>query len=279
MNTGQSRALVRRWVALYTLGLPPEVRRDRRDEIDDDLWCQAQEAADSARPHRSLAGEILARLIFGIPADVSWRIEQRRLGRPRPQPERSRPMNARLPAVLALVGGVAWSFSLVNINQLAVVEWTGGLGPTLTLIGFLGGTVVLALATIGLVAAAQDMLSSLASTLAIIGSLISMLAVLAVPPAFLALPASSMLVVWQLSRVGALPRWVFAMHLAAPIFVLVIFAISLTGFRLIADDAPFGPLHALGLAVVLLYPFSWLAIGWSLLRTQSVTTDSVAGAA
>ena len=49
MNAERSAALVRRWVAVYTRGLPTEVRQDRRDEIDDDLWCQMVDASESGR--------------------------------------------------------------------------------------------------------------------------------------------------------------------------------------------------------------------------------------
>jgi hypothetical protein len=277
MSAERSAALVRWWVALYTLGLPPEIKQGRRDEIDDDLWCQTQEAAESSRANRSLGGEIFARLVFGVPADVSWRIEQRRFGRPRPKPERSLAMNARLPAVLALVGGAAWTIWPVHFGLLSVPpgEWQGGFGPTLTLVLALGGTVVLALATISLVAAAQDVFPGVMATLAILGALFSTLGVVAFAPAIVALPISSMVVVWQLSRVGALPRWIFWMHATAPILVLAIAVIGLAGLRL-GDDFT-QPLVWL-VPVLWLYPLSWLAIGWSLLRRRTVAPDGIAGA-
>jgi hypothetical protein len=281
MSAERSAALVRRWVAFYTLGLPPEIKQDRRDEIDDDLWCQVQEAAGSRRPDRSLAGEIIARLVFGIPADVSWRVEKGRLARASKPFERSDAMHARLPAVLALVGGAAWSIWPVHAGLLSMPTgvWASGFGPTLTLLMALGGTVVLALAVMSLVAAAHDMIPSWIAALAVIGALISTLAVLAIPPAFLALPLSSLLVVWRLSRVGALPRWVFWMHAAAPIFALAIFVIGLVGFVPAGDIGPTQlPLALLGVAVLYLYPLSWLAIGWSLLRGTTVAMDRVAGA-
>ena len=39
----RSVGFVRAWVRLYTAGLPPGLRDSRREEIDADLWEQAQE--------------------------------------------------------------------------------------------------------------------------------------------------------------------------------------------------------------------------------------------
>jgi len=282
MNAERSATWVRRWVSVYTLGLPPETKQRRRDEIDDDLWCQAQETAESGRADRSLAGEILARLVFGVPADVSWRIEQGRFGKPRPRPERSLEMHARLPAVLALVGGAMWTIWPIGeaaTHALSGGEWHGGLGPMLVLVSLLGGAVVLALATISLVVVAQDVFPGLMAALVILGALFSTLAVVAFPPAIVALPITSILVMWQLSRAGALPTWAFWMHGAAPVFLLAIFLAGLAGVR-VGDD--FGaatlPLILLAVGVLYLYPLSWLAIGWSLLRHRTIAPDLAVGA-
>jgi hypothetical protein len=66
-------ALVRRWVALYTIGLPDGLRTRRRDELVADL---AEETADAVRRATlpGLAGRRVVRLITGIPADLSWRV-------------------------------------------------------------------------------------------------------------------------------------------------------------------------------------------------------------
>jgi hypothetical protein len=57
MSAGRSAALVRRWVALYTLGLPADLKQGRRDEILGGLWMLAAAtiglafvAADRIRP-------------------------------------------------------------------------------------------------------------------------------------------------------------------------------------------------------------------------------------
>ncbi len=61
MTAGRSAGLVRRWVALYTLGLPHDIRDARREEIEDDLWCQAHEVDPEVA-----SGDVLGRLVFGL---------------------------------------------------------------------------------------------------------------------------------------------------------------------------------------------------------------------
>jgi hypothetical protein len=106
MNAETSARLVRRWVGLYTRGLPAEIWHDRRDEIEDDLWSQSNDVAQSGRSKRSVAGEMVMRLLFGIPADVTWRVEQG-FGSRRVAPERGPAMNMRGVALLAIVAASA----------------------------------------------------------------------------------------------------------------------------------------------------------------------------
>ncbi len=68
-------ALTRSWVATYTRGLPRDVRAERREEIDCDLWHQQRLADLEREPVAGTAIEILVRAILGIPADLLWRIE------------------------------------------------------------------------------------------------------------------------------------------------------------------------------------------------------------
>ena len=70
--------LVRRWVRLYTAGLPADVRDARREEIDADLWEQAREAALMARPTSTLRSEVALRLLLGVQADLLWRFAEAR---------------------------------------------------------------------------------------------------------------------------------------------------------------------------------------------------------
>lgn len=66
-------ALVRGWVALYTLGLVDPLRTRRQAEIAADL---AEEANDAIRRATvaGLAGRRMVRLIRGVPADIAWRL-------------------------------------------------------------------------------------------------------------------------------------------------------------------------------------------------------------
>jgi hypothetical protein len=60
-------------VALYTTGLPGEVKDSRRSEVDSDLWEQRHDAAAIDEPAVTTAGEVLYRLVAGVAADISWR--------------------------------------------------------------------------------------------------------------------------------------------------------------------------------------------------------------
>jgi hypothetical protein len=73
-----SSAIVRTWTRLYTWRLPPLARDMRRGEIDSDLW----EFTHDRNGHRSIAPalHVIARLIVGIPDDVSWRASQVTVG-------------------------------------------------------------------------------------------------------------------------------------------------------------------------------------------------------
>jgi hypothetical protein len=68
-------APTRAWTALYTRGLPAEVRGERREEIDCDLWEHQRQADLQREPATNTAAAILLRLIMGIPADMTWRLE------------------------------------------------------------------------------------------------------------------------------------------------------------------------------------------------------------
>jgi hypothetical protein len=60
-------------VRLYTWGLPEDLASTRRDELESDL---VEHSLDAQRGHVSasrLNAEILARVLVGIPADLSWR--------------------------------------------------------------------------------------------------------------------------------------------------------------------------------------------------------------
>ena len=69
--------MTRTWVALYTLGLPGELRIPRRLEIDCDLWDQRQLADYTGEPPLGTAAEIAARALLGTISDITWRVQAR----------------------------------------------------------------------------------------------------------------------------------------------------------------------------------------------------------
>jgi hypothetical protein len=62
-------ALVRLWTHVYTCGMERPVRDARRAEIASDLWESAQGSSDDPLS----GGHIVARLLLGVPDDLTWR--------------------------------------------------------------------------------------------------------------------------------------------------------------------------------------------------------------
>jgi len=69
-------AIVRAWTWLYTAGLDPDARDDRRAQIESDLWDQKDEATEQGAAPLAMSVHVLARLALGIPDDLLWRGEQ-----------------------------------------------------------------------------------------------------------------------------------------------------------------------------------------------------------
>jgi hypothetical protein len=67
-------SFTRAWVRFYTRGLPPTARAQRVAELDSDIWEQT---------HDTLASNpwsVVLRCLLGVPADISWRLEQAQPG-------------------------------------------------------------------------------------------------------------------------------------------------------------------------------------------------------
>jgi hypothetical protein len=77
-----SVGMARSWIALYTLRLPLEIREGRRGEIDSDLWEQQWLAARRGDPAFGTAIEVLARMLFGVISDITWRAQAGASARP-----------------------------------------------------------------------------------------------------------------------------------------------------------------------------------------------------
>ena len=158
MTTSRSAALVRRWVVLYTRGLPADVGDARREEIAADLWSQTHDAERVDGSAGAPAYDILERLLFGIWADITWRLEQGRRVRGRPV-QRSLSTGTRIIAALAIVGGSALTatvilWAVLTPESPANRPWATLVGtpwwPVLTILGD-GGLVLLSVGLLGVV--------------------------------------------------------------------------------------------------------------------------------
>jgi hypothetical protein len=69
-------ATVRGWTRLYTARLDPMLRKERRDEIESDLWELHEDARRRGASPTRIAIHMLLRLVLGMADDVAWRAEQ-----------------------------------------------------------------------------------------------------------------------------------------------------------------------------------------------------------
>ena len=259
MNAERAAGWVRRWVALYTRGLPAEIQQERRDEIDSDLWSQLHDAAESAPTEESLAGEIVARLVFGIPADLSWRLEQHLVSRNRVAPEMSPTTGTRAIAAMAIIGGIGWAIGLV-LQGLVGRGWPADTRAWFLFFGVVGGTWMLASATLVLVTEFQDRIRTRASALGALGAVLGAASVTGLFAAIVALPLGTAALVWDLGRDGVLGPRIARAHVAAALIFPIALAVFFANPALLDDPATGVPLMLLGWP----YAFSWIAIGWSL---------------
>jgi hypothetical protein len=65
--------LVALWVRVYTYRLPSAVTRRRIEELDADLHDHIAHERAAGVSERRIAGSLAARMLRGLPADVSWR--------------------------------------------------------------------------------------------------------------------------------------------------------------------------------------------------------------
>jgi hypothetical protein len=118
--------MTRAWVALYTRGLPAELRDARRSEIDSDLWEQGQVAALVEEPPGETAFQLTARLLLGIPSDLTWRVQA---GLSAPS-ERSLRMNESLPMRGLVLAALAVAAFPLVIGILVLVGANGEMDGT-----------------------------------------------------------------------------------------------------------------------------------------------------
>jgi hypothetical protein len=263
--------LVLRWVSLYTSGLPGEVRQDRRDEINDDLWSQLQDAAETGRGGRSVSAEILARLLLGIPADVGWRLEQRQASGAPAAPKAIPSLDVRFAAVMAVLGGAGWVIWPIPQAVYGETAWTAAGVPWVMMLTVVGGTWALAIATVGLILAFQDSIRGVAAVIGSIGAAAGALSVLGAFGLIIFLPLGTAVAAWELGRVGGLSARVARAHVAVAVIALVAIALFVANPTLISSAIV--PL----LGLFMLYGISWIAIGWSLRHTASMPEEPAKG--
>ena len=263
MITPHVACLVRRWVSLYTSGLAAEARDRRRDEVAADLWSQAEESRELARSDGTTAAEMLIRLIAGIPADITWRLEKRGV-QPRNPVDLRGYRESRATGGAAIIGGLLLCASLMTIfitlpSMGTEAAWRDPfLGPLLV-ITTSGGIGALALATLGLVVRHLDRLRGISAPAGAFAFLAGALAALGPFPLVVVLAAGSALLVRELGSIQALDHRVVAGHVAAGVaFALVVIA-AIAGT----------PLGVVGV-LLFAYPISWIAIGRVLLRGPSI---------
>jgi hypothetical protein len=110
---GVSSAIVRGWTRLYTWRLPALARDTRRAEIDSDLWEYSQDRGAEPGVASALASalHVIARLIAGIPDDVSWRVSH--------APLRTGPMRAAISLTAAAMTVLAaWVYVVAAPMEL-----------------------------------------------------------------------------------------------------------------------------------------------------------------
>jgi hypothetical protein len=260
MNTGYSVGLLRRWIALYTRGLPDEVRAARRDEIDGDIWSHHEEAARLGLPAATVSREILTRLVLGVPADIGWRLEQAGIAGTRAVSDRSATTTSRVVALLAILGGAGWSTWPVMLAVTDAPFWSAG-SPSSVVLTISGsiGTLALAGATYGLVFSNQERIRNGAAFLGSVGAAAGAGSLVGLYVGAAVLPVGSAGVVWELGRVGVLLKWLSWAHAAAAALALIPIVAILANYKILYDRG-----SVLLMALVLPYAATWIAIGWSL---------------
>ena len=247
MNASPIAPLVRAWVDLYTRGLPDDTRAARLDEVEDDVWCQREEAFAVGRSARSLDTEMLLRLLFGMPADVSWRLSA---GGGGPTLERTPSRGARVLGVLAILGAASWTFLIAGYVFVGESIWGGPAGWVVFGATVVGGLAFAGAAT-GLALRYQDRLGLMGSMGGVLGGIGALFGALGAYQADVLLPLGSGIMAWELGRAHILARRCAAVHALSG---------GLAAFLLLVVTASFPP-TVWSLLLIAPYLVSWMAIG------------------
>jgi hypothetical protein len=264
MTASPAAAMVRAWVDLYTRGMSGPVRDARRDEVADDLWCQREEALAIGRSPRSLEAEMLMRLLFGMPADISWRLSS---GGPvrAPRFERRPSRGTLVLGILAVIGSASWAILIADYVLSGVPTGTGASAYIAFVLTVIGGLAYAGAAT-GLALRFQDRMTPVGAVAGVIAGVAALLGGLGGYQADILLPIGSAVMALDLGRVGVLSRLLAVSHAVTAAALLVLLWIALTYYPIT------GSLWLLALAGP--YLISWLAIGISLIRGERFNREA-----
>jgi hypothetical protein len=244
--------LVRGWVRLYTRGLPADARTARRDEIDDDLWCEHDEAAALGRSARALGADLLLRLLFGMLADINWRLSYR-VHAPGANLEGSS-VDTRTLGALALVSGLIFGTLFAFFIPFSHSVWTGSAGGY-ALIGTIVAVIAFSGTALGLASRFQDHigpaggLGALVTTLGAVMSMFGFIVPLVVGTAMLT---------FDLARIRVVSWVVPIVHLTTTILTV--------GLAIAQPNLDDLGIRALFVALLVPYLLTWLWMGVSLFR-------------
>ena len=261
MNASPIAALVRAWVDLYTRGLSEPARAARRDEVDDDLWCQHEEAAAIGRRTASVNAEMFIRLLFGMPADVSWRMSKGAEGGPVLHREPS--TGDRMLGAMAVLGAVGWGIALTGY-----VVW-GGEGAwrtagALMFITQLVGALGIAGAAIGIALSHDRLVGGMAGAL---GGVAGLFATMGAYLLYLLVPLCTGVMAWDLGRARVLSRPLAITHSVSGILTLPLLIALVAGVDVGLIGLEF-------LALMVPYLVSWVGIGVWLIRGVPASHDT-----
>jgi hypothetical protein len=256
MNSSQIADLIRRWVDVYTRGMAAPVRAARRDEVDDDLWCHHEEAAEAGRSDNGLGSEMLLRLLFGMPADLSWRLAHGR-NAGASHLERRPSTSTRVLGTLAILAGVSWTALMLAYSTYGELAWAGQRGNFMWAFT-VGGGLAFTGTAFGLLWRFQEQLDRLGFMGGASAGLGGFAAAFNGAWVIVLLPVGSVALVWDLARIGALSFGMATLHTLGAVGLLVVLAAAFGG----------DPVTGLGLLGIFgpAYPLSWIAIGASLWR-------------
>ncbi len=122
MTPERIAAVVSFWARLYTRRLPEQDARRRVDELRADLHDHISHERANGTGERRIAGNVAARMLRGMAADVSWRHETAR----RRQTEEDHPVRPASPAhrSVARVAVVTVLFLLIPLALMLVGDGT-----------------------------------------------------------------------------------------------------------------------------------------------------------